>query len=61
MLSSSHTTITSSGTAFDGGWRRRWQQQSKLDVTDWRSLHQQHVDAWRALRSLAEKSSGATS
>jgi hypothetical protein len=39
-------------------WRQWWRAESERVGTDWQSLHQQHVRAWRALRSLAE-SSGA--
>jgi hypothetical protein len=42
-------------------WREYWRAQSAIAGTNWEALHQQHVVAWRALRSLAEKSSGATS
>jgi hypothetical protein len=38
-------------------WRAWWRQQSKIDATDWDSLHRQLGTAYTALRSLAEKSS----
>jgi hypothetical protein len=45
---------SSSGTAFDGGWRSWWRAEAERTNTDWESLHRQHVAAWRALRSRAE-------
>ena len=51
-------TSSSSGTAFDDGWRQWWRQQSKIDGTGWESLLRQHIRALRALRGLGE-SSGA--
>jgi hypothetical protein len=38
-------------------WRAWWREQSKIDGTDWQSLHRQLTEAYRALRGLAEKSS----
>jgi len=38
-------------------WRAWWRVESERVGTDWISLHRQLVDAWRALRSLAEVSS----
>jgi hypothetical protein len=53
----SHSSITSSGTAFDGGWRRWWREQSLIDGTDWSTLYWQHIGALRLVRSLAGASS----
>ena len=53
------TELSSSGTGVDGGWRRWWATEAQRSGTDWSSLHQQHVEAWRRIRSLAESSSGA--
>jgi hypothetical protein len=40
MSSSSCTsaTIASSGSAFDGGWRRWWAAEAERTGSDWRSL-----------------------
>jgi hypothetical protein len=34
--------------------RAYWRDEAARCGTDWRSLHQQHSEAWRLLRSLAE-------
>jgi hypothetical protein len=40
-------------------WRAWWREQALIDGTDWTSLHRQHVEAWRRLRSLAESNGAA--
>jgi hypothetical protein len=49
LAASFPTTITSSGTAADGGWQRWWCEQSRLDGTDWESLLRRHQDVFRRL------------
>jgi hypothetical protein len=36
-MSSSYTTITSSGTT-PAEWRRYWHERARIDGTDWRTL-----------------------
>jgi len=38
-------------------WRAWWREQAVIDGTDWASLHRQHVETWRRLRSLVQVSS----
>jgi hypothetical protein len=49
-------TPSSTGTAFDGGWRHWWREQAQIDGTDWSTLCWQHIGTLYALRSLCESS-----
>jgi hypothetical protein len=35
-------------------WRAWWRVEAVIQGTDWASLHRQHCEAWRRVRSLAE-------
>jgi hypothetical protein len=47
----------SSGTAADGGWRRWWREQARIDGTDLVTLAWQHVGALSVVRPLCGASS----
>jgi hypothetical protein len=49
--------LTALSTADARAW---WLAESERVGTDWLSLHCQLVDAWRALRSLAESSEASS-